>query len=764
MIICRTSLTPISVGEISAAFAAGYLTAAEAIAIAYYRGLAVTNAPIGAMAAVGLSRSDSEQEIVALGLSEQIRVACVNSPESSTISGDPGAIDQLTAVLTERGVFARKLKTDNKAYHSHHMLSVGEKYEELVSAIYAQRTTPDIEARDTRVFSSVTGSLGARNIIDTAAYWRRNLESPVLFNEAMRALLTEAAHHLVEIGPHSALQQPIKQIQESLEASEGPSIYSSTLTRGKDAERTLLDLAGTLFLHQQPIALNRANRLTSTNEDSKSLVARSKIITDIPSYSWNHSALLWNESRFSQDFRGREHIRHDLLGSRVLGTAESTSQWRNVLKVKEVPWLEDHKLGSTIVFPGAGYLALAVEALSQIQKSTGSVFPGVIFHQVHIQNVLVLEEQGMEVFTDLKPSQISGVSASGKWWQFEITSLAAKMSTVHASGLIAVLGEASAPNERLNFSLDTMEEQATRTWYDRLAKEGLRFGPTFRSMTKIYNDRAKKVCRTVSETQLLRGGGSGKDVQSEYFVHPITLDALLQTAIIASAAGSVPRLRAKVPVTIGTAEIMATTPEEAEKLCTIYADSESVGFGTININAELRDLSGRILARVGDVRAIAYDENDLNTDTTEERNPVLRTLWKPELSTLKSAHTSQLTDYAIRFSRQLPDELCDSPIGRFAGVVDLLTHSNARLRILELGNENKQYSALLLDLLHAGTPLKRFQTYTISSGVLNGNGKLLGREIVDFAQLEEGEEVEIKNDSLFDALILPQVRVLCSRF
>ncbi|EHL02619.1 putative Lovastatin nonaketide synthase [Glarea lozoyensis 74030] len=85
--------------------------------------------------------------------------------------------------------------------------------------------------------------------------------------------------------------------------------------------------------------------------------------------------------------------------------------------------------------------------------------------------------------------------------------------------------------------------------------------------------------------------------------------AMAATAIIASASGSVPRLRGKVPVTIGTAEISAAAFKDVGQCCTIFADSETVGFGTININAELRNPTGHVLATVGDVRAVAYNES-----------------------------------------------------------------------------------------------------------------------------------------------------------
>lgn len=85
-----------SSGEIAAAFAAGFISLEEAITIAYYRGYMVNkNALDGGMIAAGLSREEAEKMIGSLGLEGKIRVACVNSPSSVTISGDGPAIDEL---------------------------------------------------------------------------------------------------------------------------------------------------------------------------------------------------------------------------------------------------------------------------------------------------------------------------------------------------------------------------------------------------------------------------------------------------------------------------------------------------------------------------------------------------------------------------------------------------------------------------------------------------------------------------------------------
>ncbi len=104
-----------SSGEIAAAYAAGYISLEFAIAAAYYRGFVVKDgAGAGAMAAVGLGE-DQLSDI----LSDRVTLACENSPESTTISGDRESVEKAVASVqaSNPGVFARMLKVE-VAYHS----------------------------------------------------------------------------------------------------------------------------------------------------------------------------------------------------------------------------------------------------------------------------------------------------------------------------------------------------------------------------------------------------------------------------------------------------------------------------------------------------------------------------------------------------------------------------------------------------------------------------------------------------------------------
>jgi len=104
-----------SSGEIAGAYAAEAITADEAILMAYYRGQVMKLQGLaGGMAAIGLGR-----DAVTPFLVPGVVIACENSPESVTLSGDA---DKLLEVMDTIGQanpdkLVRRLKVD-MAYHS----------------------------------------------------------------------------------------------------------------------------------------------------------------------------------------------------------------------------------------------------------------------------------------------------------------------------------------------------------------------------------------------------------------------------------------------------------------------------------------------------------------------------------------------------------------------------------------------------------------------------------------------------------------------
>ncbi|KAL9022847.1 MAG: hypothetical protein Q9180_008540, partial [Flavoplaca navasiana] len=93
-----------SSGEVGAAYAAGLISAPEAIMVSFCRGRAVAqNSSSGSMLAVGLGVEDTQLLLPAA--SEDACIACENSPTSVTVSGTIESISQLRDALGAKGVF-----------------------------------------------------------------------------------------------------------------------------------------------------------------------------------------------------------------------------------------------------------------------------------------------------------------------------------------------------------------------------------------------------------------------------------------------------------------------------------------------------------------------------------------------------------------------------------------------------------------------------------------------------------------------------------
>ncbi|RYP64004.1 hypothetical protein DL771_008975 [Monosporascus sp. 5C6A] len=278
-----------SSGEIAAAFAAGYLSESEAIVLAYLRGQVVKDIDTdGAMMAVGYGA-----EAITPYISKytgKVVIACHNSPSSVTLSGNASDLMAIEKILIKEGIFARLLKTNGKAYHSFQMLPAVEKYEALIrQARLGGLKQPKIEKA--KMVSSVTNAILAKDEVLDAAYWSANLLNPVLFNQATQTALAHkdlpSIDILIEIGPHSALAGPVRQIKTELNLDKLQ--YLPTLVRGADCASQMLTLAGHLSLRNYPLNLERVTAIEETYPRGKVLPRNGNLIVDLPPYQWDNT-------------------------------------------------------------------------------------------------------------------------------------------------------------------------------------------------------------------------------------------------------------------------------------------------------------------------------------------------------------------------------------------------------------------------------------------------------------------------------------------
>lgn len=274
-----------SSGEIGAAFAAGKISAAEAITVAYYRGKVIRDVSTdGAMMAVGLSAESVKPYLE--DLKEKVMIACHNSPSNVTLSGDADALNIVKLKLDSNRIFARLIKTGGKAYHSPYMQPVAAKYAQLISLSKTMMQFDPPQATTAIMVSSVTNS-----IVDPATsidqhYWVANLCNPVLFSHAIQTVATDSQFAnvdlLIEIGPHSALSGPIRQICGSFGFEKLG--YLPTLLRSKNSATQLLKTVGELFLRDYPLDLERIFLLEETLPNGKPHFTKGSVIVDLPTY------------------------------------------------------------------------------------------------------------------------------------------------------------------------------------------------------------------------------------------------------------------------------------------------------------------------------------------------------------------------------------------------------------------------------------------------------------------------------------------------
>jgi acyl transferase domain-containing protein len=85
------------------------------------------------MIAVALSASEAEKILAENYISpDDAVIACVNSPESVTLSGKSEPMDVIHGILKQRSILCKRLPTGGKAYHSPIMKEVGSGYSEAI--------------------------------------------------------------------------------------------------------------------------------------------------------------------------------------------------------------------------------------------------------------------------------------------------------------------------------------------------------------------------------------------------------------------------------------------------------------------------------------------------------------------------------------------------------------------------------------------------------------------------------------------------------
>ncbi|KAF1843183.1 polyketide synthase [Cucurbitaria berberidis CBS 394.84] len=568
---------------IGAAYAAGLVTAAEAITIAYCRGLAVaSNKKSGLMLAVGLGRDEIEP------------IAAVNSPASVTLSGDTAPAMELFEILLSKGVFAKLLQTGRNAYHSHHMASVGDTYLNVIDS-----TSSSARRQECEWFSSATPDKPRDGLKLDPMYWRWNLQAPVQFSRAVENMMAS-----------TTAKSPLRQILFHLGKEFS---YLPTLRRHEDG------------MHA-PIDLRIANSTDKVDEKGNLLGYEHGSI---------YGPIIYHENRLSKENRLRKHLKHDILGSKQLGGSRLRPSWRNVLRIKDIPWLSHHRLAPQAVFPASAYICMAIEAAAQFFHDEDIInsAAGFTIRNLLLNSALVIPENdaGVEVILDLDASKTMQSKDKMTWCTFKISSIVVGTDTwtEHCSGIIKPNTKRDTP-ALMSDAMDRRTISASK-WYKRFRDVGLDYGESFRRLTELSSDpllnvaQAKVALQTTSE--LFNGP------ESAYLIHPAALDMCAQLALIAAHGGQVEQMStAYVPSFVGELTIWAPTTH-GHDFGTATAKGACRGLRGAYAKAQLVNTSGELMLDIIDIRCTAYSGVSQEQRSVEKASgsPYMRLVWKPYL-------------------------------------------------------------------------------------------------------------------------------------
>lgn len=464
-------------------------------------------------------------------------VACINSPSSVTVSGDVDAIDELSSILETRNVWNRKLRT-GVAYHSNHMKCIAEEYMTAVANI-----RPLLAPRAT-FYSSLHG-----RVVDVtelhAAYWVENLTSPVEFCKGVESMCGDAdstvpspsakVNMLVEIGPHSALEGPVKQILKGLGPQATKIPFTPSLVRKKDAVESMLNTAAFFFMrgcHLDFKAINFPHAGSSP----------AALLTDLPRYPWQHSNSYWHHSRICDNHLSRRFPRNDILGTLADYSNSLEPTWRNILRLDDLPWLRQHRMQSMNVCPLAFYVVMSMEAASQRAQMRHVPFNFFDVREVISNRALILEEGNeVEVALSLKPFSEGTRMDSDIWDEFRICSWTSQKGWVeHCRGLIAVrhtncnavdgerrkIDEQIALKKNATAIMEASTEQVDLSqMYSTLHDVGAGYGEMFRCM------ESSKACDSCAYAEVVVPNTKATlphEFEPELIVHPAFFDHITQ--------------------------------------------------------------------------------------------------------------------------------------------------------------------------------------------------------------------------------------------
>ncbi|MEU3572848.1 type I polyketide synthase, partial [Kitasatospora sp. NPDC036755] len=532
-----------SIGELAAAHVAGVWTLPDAARLVAARGKLMQALP-GGGAMIAIEATEAE---VTAHLIKGVDIAALNGPRSVVISGDSAAVEALAERFAAQGRRTSKLRVSH-AFHSVLMEPMLAEYATVARELaYNEPTIP--------LVSTVTGTLATTELTDPQ-YWVDQVRAAVRFTDAVQTLADNGVTTLLEVGPDAVLTAMAQQTLDD-------TTVIPTQRRDRDETRTLLAALGSL--HTTGVTIDWATAFTGLHTQH----------TDLPTYPFQHERY-WVKSRpAAGDVRaaGLDTADHPLLGAAVVLADSDGVVLTGRLSVDAQPWLAHHRVGDTVLFPGTGFVELALRAGQQVRAEA--------LAELTLHAPLVLPERGaVAVQVVVGPADRTGARTISVHSRLQSSSTGAPW-TRHATGVLAP-GARRAGTELTAWPPAGAQPVDADGLYEDFARVGLGYGPVFQGLKAAW----RRGGELFAELALPESAHADA---ARFGVHPALLDAAMHPAFFAELTGE----QAMVPFTWSDVTLHAVGAAVARVRLTASAGGSLV--------LDLADATGRPVASVGSV-------------------------------------------------------------------------------------------------------------------------------------------------------------------
>ncbi|KAA1243744.1 acyltransferase domain-containing protein, partial [Mycobacterium simiae] len=485
-----------SQGEIAAAYVAGALSLEDAARLVALRGRVIAElARSGGMASVGLAVEQVES-----GLSRwqgRISVAAVNSPVSTTVSGELGVVEEFVAQCEADGVFARLIPVD----YASHSVQVEAARERLIAELAS--ITP--RAGDVAFYSTVTGAGLSTEALDPE-YWYRNLREPVRFADVTRLVLEQGCRTFIEMSPHPVLALAITETVEAAGQDLDEVAVLGSMRRGEGGWRRFVTSLAAAHVHG--VGVDWASVFAPHHPQR----------VPLPTYAFQRERF-WLKSynaTGSADLTsaGLSAVDHPLLSAAVSLGDDQGWLFSGQLSVSSQPWLADHAVFDVVLLPGTALVELALAAgaragvprLDELVLQTPLLVPdeGTVQLQLLIGGPDGDARRPVTVYS--RPH--SDASEPAHPW------------ARHAAGVLSV-DDGGDLQHLVSWPPAGAQAVDTQALYDRLSDKGFQYGPVFQGVQALWR-RGEELFAEV-------GLGAEQPIE-EFGVHPALFDAALHPA------------------------------------------------------------------------------------------------------------------------------------------------------------------------------------------------------------------------------------------